>query len=98
VAESNRPAISIAIKKVGAKDRIYALAGWEREGKVTGMQLDKRIKAVKFLMEDGEVVEMTRGADGKLSHYIDYFDNRQERKAKPAPKDEPSLPVDDEGW
>lgn len=86
---SQRPAISIAIKPVGGgkEDRIYTLAGWERDGKVSSLQLDKRVKAMKLQLEDGSVVVIQRGADGKCSHYFDLFDNR-ERESSPRPREQ----------
>jgi hypothetical protein len=97
MGESNRPAVSIALKKVGTKDRVYVLAGWPREdGKITSLVLDKRVKGMKLLMDDGEVIEVTRDAAGKLSHYVDAFFNEPGKPAAKAAKVEPTLPVDDE--
>ena len=44
--ESKRPTMSISLKPVGGnkEDRLYLLAGWERDGKLTSLALDRKIK------------------------------------------------------
>jgi hypothetical protein len=78
MAAGDKPAITVAIKPVGGdnKARIYALAGWEREGKVGSMVLDRKIAEIAIKMATGEVVRIRRGEDGKTDHYFDFYDNR----------------------
>lgn len=90
MARGDKPAISISLKPVGGakEDRVYFMAGWPRDdGKVSSLQLDRKIKAMKVQLEDGKVVTITRGADGKWSHYIDVFTaDAPSSTSRPAPK------------
>lgn len=93
MGSGQKPAISISLKPVGGSDRTYLMAGWEHGGKVSSLLLDRKVKALKVQMEDGTVVTVTRTDDGKSSHYIDIFDNRQSKKD---PDDQ--VPPGDDEW
>jgi hypothetical protein len=43
------------------------------------LQLDRKVAEAKFRMTDGEIVTITRNAEGKPSHYVDFFDNRTKK-------------------
>ena len=75
---NKRPTLSISLKPVGGskEDRIYFLAGWERDGKVSSLAIDRKIKQVALQMEDGSVLRVKRNEDGRWSHFVDVYDTR----------------------
>lgn len=77
---SGRPSVSVSLKPVGGskEDRVYFMAGWENdEGRVTGLKFDRRVRGLKVLLDDGSELRVDVPADGKPSHYIDFYDARQ---------------------
>lgn len=70
-----KPDLKIALKpKDGGGDRVYFMAFWRREnGKLSG-DVDRKLRGMRLFMEDGSHVDVKRGADGKLSHWLDVFE------------------------
>jgi hypothetical protein len=77
VSAGQKPDFSCYLKPAGSKDkndRRYFLSGWVTpEGRLNSLRLDRKVVAFQVRFEDGEVVTVKKGADGKLSHYIDCF-------------------------
>ncbi len=76
MASGEKPALSIYLKPVGSKDkkdRRYVFSAWEQDGRLGALRPDRSVKAFKFQFDDGEVVTVKKGDDGKWSHYIDAF-------------------------
>lgn len=71
----NKPEIKIAIKPVDGGNRVDLFAFWRRDnGKLSG-SLDKRIRGVRIVMEDGTKHDLYK-RDGKHTHWIDCFEGR----------------------
>ena len=71
----NKPCLKIAVKpKAGEGGRTSVMAFWRRDnGKLSG-DLDRRVKRMVLLLDDGTKVDVQRGADGKLTHFCDCFE------------------------
>jgi len=73
---SNRPQLKISVKPRGegnGQGRISLFAFWRRDGKLSGA-LDKRVVELAAKLEDGTIVRVKREGDGKVSHFIDAFE------------------------
>lgn len=69
-----KPRIKVAVKpKEGGGGRISLLAAWDRDGKLSA-SLDKRVVELAAKLDDGTIVRVKRGADGKPDHWIDVFE------------------------
>lgn len=70
-----RPDLKIALKpRDGGGDRVYLLAFWRREnGKLSG-DVDRKVRGLRVFLEGGGHVDIKRGPDGKLTHWIDAFE------------------------
>lgn len=78
MSSDKRPTVSVSLKPVGGskEDRKYILAGWERDGKVTSLAIDRKIKQLAVQWEDGSITRVQRDADGRWSHFVDVYDAR----------------------
>lgn len=69
----NKPELKIAIKPVDGGERVSLFAFWRRDnGKLSG-SLDRRVKGIRVVLEDGSHVDLRR-VDGKHTHWIDCFE------------------------
>lgn len=83
MAAGDKPRLKISVKPKDGGNRISVLAAWEREdGKLNAM-LDKRVVELALKLDDGTIVRVMRGADGKPSHWVDVFD--EQASTSPAP-------------
>jgi hypothetical protein len=78
MSESKRPTMSISLKPVGGskEDRLYLFAGWERDGKLSSLALDRKIKQLAVQWEDGTITRVSRDDGGRWSHFVDVYDSR----------------------
>jgi len=78
VSDNKRPTMSISLKPVGGskEDRLYLLAGWERDGKLTSLALDRKVKQLAVQWEDGTITRVSRDDGGRWSHFVDVYDSR----------------------
>ncbi len=71
-----RPELKIVIKDVETGERVDLFACWRRDnGRLSGA-LDRRIKGMRIVLEDGTKVDLYRRPDGKHTHYIDAYEER----------------------
>jgi hypothetical protein len=78
----NRPELKIAIKPRDGGERVSLFAFWRgKNGKLSG-QLDRRVTELAAKLEDGTVVRVKRGADGKSTHFVDAFEERATQRAE----------------
>ncbi len=75
MAQGDRPDLTIALKPRGGtkEDRIYLFSGWSNDGRISSASLDRRVVEFAVKLEDGSIVRVKRGRDGKLDHYVDVF-------------------------
>lgn len=83
MAAGDKPRIKVAVKPKDGGTRISVLAAWEREDGKLSASLDKRVVELALKLDDGTIVRVKRGADGKPTHWIDVFD---EALNAPAPR------------
>ena len=78
MSSDKRPTMSISLKPIGGskEDRKYIMAGWERDGKLTSLAIDRKIKQLAVQWEDGSITRVQRDADGRWSHFVDVYDAR----------------------
>lgn len=69
-----KPRIKVAVKNKESGQRVYILAAWDRDGRLSA-SLDKRVVELAMKLDDGSIVRVKRGADGKPDHFIDVFDD-----------------------
>ena len=84
MSNSNRPSLKISVKPRGegnGQGRISLFAFWRRDGKLSGA-LDKRVVELAAKLEDGSIVRVKRDAEGKVSHFIDAFEERATSRAE----------------
>lgn len=63
----NRPELKISIKATDGGERVSLFAFWRRDnGRLSG-SLDRRVKGIRVVMEDGTHVDLRR-VDGKHTH------------------------------
>lgn len=75
MASGDKPRIRVAIKPKDGGERISLIAAWQRDDGKLSATLDRRIVELAVKLDDGSIVRVKRGADGKASHWIDVFDN-----------------------
>lgn len=76
---SNRPELKITIKPVDGGERVSLFAFWRRDnGKLNG-SLDRRVRGIRVVLDDGTHVDLRR-VDGKHTHWIDCFEERNDGK------------------
>lgn len=88
MAGGAKPSAKIALKPAGGGDRTYIAAAWRRDdGRMGGLVVDKRVTQIAVQLDDGTVIRMKRGADNKMSHYLDLFleDERAPSAVDPKP-------------
>lgn len=75
MASGDKPALSISLKPRGGskEDRRYIMSGWENEGRISMLTPDRKVTQMAVQFEDGEVVRVKKGADGKWDHFVDVF-------------------------
>jgi len=84
-----KPSAKIAIKPTDGGERTYVAAAWRRDdGRMGGLVLDKRVAQLAVQLDDGTVIRVKRGADNKMSHYIDLF-LEDERAPQPSARRAP---------
>lgn len=83
-----KPDLKVALKPKGEGERVYLLAFWRREnGKLSG-DIDRKVRGLRVYLEDGSHVDVKRHLDGKLSHWLDAFeDDGAGGQRRPAPRD-----------
>lgn len=95
-----KPRIKVAVKNKESGQRVYILAAWDRDGRLSA-SLDKRVVELAMKLDDGSIVRVRRGADGKPDHFIDVFDDGASATApQRAPRGggyEAAAPTDDFG-
>src|SRR5690606_41457019 len=65
-----RPELKISIKATDGGERVSLFALWRRDnGRLSG-SLDRRVKGIRVVMEDGTHVDLRR-VDGKPTHCVD---------------------------
>ena len=86
----DKPTLKVAIKPKDDKEAkpLHLFAAWRDErGRLSG-RLDKSITELAVRLEDGKIVRIKRGQDGKETHWINVYDGPPgEAKPKP-PKDD----------
>jgi hypothetical protein len=87
MAGGTKPAAKIAIKPASGGDRVYIAAAWRRpDGRMGGLMLDRRVTQLAVQLDDGTVVRVKRGDDGKMTHYIDLFLEDGAPRSAPQPR------------
>jgi len=86
---NSKPKIKVAIKsKAAGAQTISLFAAWDNDGRLSA-SLDKRVLELAVKLDDGNIVRVKRGADGKPDHWINVYDNASSaptRAAQPAPE------------
>ena len=72
---ADKPRIKVALKPVDGGEAVQLLAAWDKEGGKLSASLDRNVKQIAIQMQDGTVHRVTRGANGKASHYVNVYDN-----------------------
>lgn len=72
---ADKPRIKIAVKPVDGGEATQLIAAWDKEGGKLSASIDRDIKAIAIQKQDGSVVRLTRGANGKWSHWVNVYDN-----------------------
>lgn len=87
MAGGAKPSAKIAIKPVEGGERTYIAAAWRRDdGRMGGLVLDKRVTQLAVQLDDGTVIRVKRGADNRMSHYLDLFLEDERAPSAVAPK------------
>lgn len=76
MAQGDKPVVKVSMKpRDGGGGRISLCAAWRDEdsGRLRA-SFDRRVKAVKLMLDDGSVVTARRGDDGKWSHFVDIYE------------------------
>lgn len=75
MAQGDKPDLSVMIKPRGGdkEDRIYLFSGWNNDGRISSLSIDRKIVEFAVKLEDGRVVRVKKDADGKWDHYVDCF-------------------------
>ena len=72
-----KPRFKVSLKAVDGGETLQLLAAWDKEdgsGRLSA-SLDPSIEQIYAKKTDGTVVRVTRGANGKASHYVNVYDN-----------------------
>ena len=93
--KKDRPRFRIALKIDGVHTPVAAW--WDGAKGFTG-GLDRRVVALAVKLDDGSVVRLRRGADGKTLGYVNLYENRDDAPAaRPAVgQADLSIPSDDD--
>ena len=79
MSSGERPVIKISAKPAtGGGPPISLIAYWRQANGMLGGRLDRRITEVAVRMEDGEIIRITKGGDGKWSHYLNAYEEKAE--------------------
>lgn len=75
MAAGDKPALSISLKPRGGskEDRRYILSGWENDGRISMLSPDRKVTQIAVQFDDGEIIRVKKGADGKFDHFVDVF-------------------------
>lgn len=73
----NKPAIRITCKRRGGDGRVGLFAFWRRDdGKMSG-GMERRVKRIVVLMDDGTKIDIQRTGEKETTHYIDCWEERE---------------------
>lgn len=72
---ADKPRIKVALKPVDGGEAVQLLAAWDKEGGKLSASLDRSVEQIAIKLANGTVVRVTRGANGKASHYVNVYDN-----------------------
>ena len=72
---ADKPRIKVAVKLVDGGEAVQLIAAWDKDGGRLSASIDRDIKAIAIQKADGTVHRLTRGANGKWSHYVNVYDN-----------------------
>ena len=72
---ADKPRIKVALKPVDGGEAVQLLAAWDKEGGKLSASLDRSVEQIAIKLSNGTVVRVTRGANGKASHYVNVYDN-----------------------